>query len=216
MRTKDPTISDMYAFDAFITTPGVRDGLLESIGTNQNVFVESNDEGNEMVLYRTSWGEAVPIGKPLQLAAGPAQTQVDAAMPSDVSAADEQAYGQMKELTPTMRQRLAEFLQGGFEKLGADRVNARKRAQTLIGGPSSNLPLTLGLADIVPYLGSALQIEEGVHMAGEAAESAKGGNIGMAALQAGGAAVNMLPGVAPTVRATKAVRKQIKEAGTHQ
>jgi len=210
MRTKDPTISELYAFDMFITTPGVRDGLLESVGTNRDVFIDKNDEGNEMVFYRTSCGESVPIGKPVQVAAGPAQTMTDAAeqMPS--------SQDQLKELTPTVRQRLADFLQGGFEKMGANRSDARKRAQSLIGGPSSNLPLNIGLADIVPYLGTGLQFEESVHLAGEAVESAKAGSLGTAALQAGGAAIGLAPGAAPTIKATKAIKKRINESGAQQ
>jgi hypothetical protein len=109
----------------------------------------------------------------------------------------------MKAYDPTVRERLASFLQAGFEGMGADRYKARQNAQTLLGGPSSNLPLNLGLADVVPFLGTGLQTEEAVRMGEEAVTSAKQGNYGTAALQAGGAVMGLVPGVAGTVKAAK-------------
>lgn len=90
----------------------------------------------------------------MQLAAGPSQTMSDAGG----------GMGEIKAYDPTVRERMAEFLQAGFERFGMDRFKARQRAQTMIGGPSSNLPLNLGLADVVPFLGTALQTEESVRM----------------------------------------------------
>jgi hypothetical protein len=109
---------------------------------------------------------------------------------------------------PTTREKLAEFLQAGFERFGMDRYKARQRAQTFLGGPSSNLPLNLGFADVVPFLGTALQTEEAVRMGGDAVTSAQQGNYGTAALQAGGAALGMVPGVVGTVKAGKALAKE--------
>lgn len=109
----------------------------------------------------------------------------------------------MKAYDPTVRERLASFLQAGFEGMGADRYKARQNAQTLLGGPSSNLPLNLGLADVVPFLGTGLQTEEAVRMGEEAVTSAKQGNYGTAAMQAGGAVMGLVPGVAGTVKAAK-------------
>jgi hypothetical protein len=110
---------------------------------------------------------------------------------------------EMKPYDPTVRERLASFLQAGFEGMGVDRYKARQNAQTLLGGPSSNLPLNLGLADVVPFLGTGLQTEEAVRMGGEAVTSAQQGNYGTAAMQAGGAVIGMVPGVAGTVKAAK-------------
>lgn len=133
------------------------------------------------------------------LAAGPSQTMSDAGG----------GRGEMRAYDPTTRERLASFLQAGFEGMGMDRVKARKNAQTLIGGPSSNLPLSLGLADVVPFLGTGLQTEEAVRMGGEAVESVKRGDLGTAALQAGGAALGLVPGAVGTVKAAKALPKNI-------
>ena len=120
----------------------------------------------------------------------------------------EQAYSgrypdSVQSFDPTMRQRLADYLQSSFEGLGMDRYKARQNAQTLIGGGSSNLPLNIGLADFVPYLGTGLQTEEAVNMGGESIQSAKQGNYGTAALQAGGAVFGLVPGAAGTIKATK-------------
>lgn len=110
---------------------------------------------------------------------------------------------EIKPYDPTVRERLAGFLQAGFEGMGVDRYKARQNAQTLLGGPSSNLPLNLGFADIVPFLGTGLQTQEAVRMGEDAATSAQQGNYGTAALQAGGAALGLVPGVAGTVKAAK-------------
>jgi hypothetical protein len=109
----------------------------------------------------------------------------------------------MKEYDPTVRERLASFLQAGFEGMGVDRYKARQNAQTLLGGPSSNLPLNLGFADVVPFLGTGLQTQEAVRMGEDAITSAQQGNYGTAALQTGGAVLGLVPGVAGTVKAAK-------------
>jgi hypothetical protein len=109
----------------------------------------------------------------------------------------------MEAFEPTTRQRLASFLQAGFEGMGVDRFRARQQAQSLIGGPSSNLPLTMGIADIVPFLGTGLQIEEGVEMGKEAKQAADRGNYGEAALLGTGAVLSVVPGAVPTVKALK-------------
>ena len=154
----------------------------------------------------------------MQLAAGPSQTVSDAGagrgsyagFDPRLDMANKGQQDQMRAYDPTTRERIASFLQAGFEGLGMDRYKARQNAQTLIGGGSSNLPLDMGLADIVPFLGTALQTEEAVNMGGEAVQSAKQGNYGTAALQAGGAVLGLVPGAAGTVKAAKAVAKATK------
>lgn len=122
-----------------------------------------------------------------------------------------QRQATMTDYDPTVRERMADFLQAGFEKFGMDRYKARQNAQTLMGGGSSNLPMNIGIADIVPFLGTALQTQEAARMGGEAVTSAQQGNIGTAAMQAGGAAVGMIPGVAGTVKAGKALAPKAGE-----
>ena len=150
-----------------------------------------------------------------EMAAAPEKPMAPGQRPGDILVAEVGSRGlpdfaysgnkpaEMKPYDPTVRERLASFLQAGFEGMGVDRYKARQNAQTLLGGPSSNLPLNLGLADVVPFLGTGLQTEEAVRMGGEAVTSAQQGNYGTAAMQAGGAVIGMVPGVAGTVKAAK-------------
>lgn len=70
MRTKQPTIEDIYNFDAFINTPGVRQGLLERASDGDpELAVEQTDDG-EGVYYTAPHGEQIPVGRPIQLAMG--------------------------------------------------------------------------------------------------------------------------------------------------
>lgn len=150
-----------------------------------------------------------------EVAAAPEKPMAPGQRPGDILVAEvgsrglpEQAYSgqkpaQMTAYDPTVRERLAGFLQAGFEGMGVDRYKARQNAQTLLGGPSSNLPLNLGLADVVPFLGTGLQTDEAVRMGEEAVYSAQAGNYGTAAMQAGGAAIGLLPGIGGTVKAAK-------------
>lgn len=153
----------------------------------------------------------------MQLAAAPTQVVSDAGggrgsyagFNPRMDAANKGQRDEMRAYDPTTRERIASFLQAGFEGLGMDRYKARQNAQTLIGGPSSNLPLDIGIADVVPFLGTALQTEEAVRMGGEAVESAKAGELGTAALQAGGAALGLVPGAAGTIKAAKALPQNL-------
>ena len=154
-----------------------------------------------------TFGEEVqPVDDPVLLAAGPSGTMTDAG--PGVGAG--RPVDTIKAIDPTMRQQLADFLQAGFERLGASRNTARKNAQTLVGGGSSNLPIGMGLADIVPFLGTALQTEEAVIAGGQAVEAAKRGDLGEAGVQAGMAAVGMIPGAVGTVKAAKGLAKGVK------
>jgi hypothetical protein len=154
-----------------------------------------------------TFGEEVqPVDDPVLLAAGPSGTMTDAG--PGIGAG--RPVDTIKAIDPTMRQQLADFLQAGFERLGASRNTARKNAQTLAGGGSSNLPIGMGLADIVPFLGTALQTEEAAIAGGEAVEAVKRGDLGEAGVQAGMAAVGMIPGAVGTVKGVRAAAKGAK------
>jgi hypothetical protein len=71
------------------------------------------------------------------------------------NAADEvmsRAYGRYepsaKEYKPSPKERISALGQEFLEKSGMGRQKARRTADTVIGGPSSNLPFNFGLADI--------------------------------------------------------------------
>jgi len=124
-------------------------------------------------------------------------------LPESAYSGEPPKYAQMSSYDPTVREQIAHKMQMWLEGMGVDRYKARQNAQTFMGGNSSNLPLTMGIADIIPYVGTALQTEEAARLASDAATSAKQGNYGTAAIQAGGAALGLIPGVAGTVQASK-------------
>lgn len=121
--------------------------------------------------------------------------------------ADVPITGEIKPYDPTVRERLSSGLQAGLEKLGVNRYKARQRADTLMGGPSSNLPLNIGLADFVPFLGTGLQTQEAVRGGEQAIEAAKRGDVVDAGVEGTFAALGLIPGAAGTVRAARALRR---------
>jgi hypothetical protein len=160
--------------------------------------------------------EPVEVAMPEQTAPGRQPGDVLLAEAGISRGMPEQAYtgrypDTIKAIEPTVRQRLADFLQSKFVDLGMDQYKARKNAQTLIGGPSSNLPLDIGLADFAPYLGTTMQMEESGQMLGDAVSSAKRGDYGTAALQTGGAALGLVPGTLSTIKATKQLAPKAAE-----
>ena len=108
----------------------------------------------------------------------------------------------IKPYDPTIRERLSEGLQAGLEKLGVGRYKARRGAQSITGGPSSNLPGGFGVADVVPFLGTAMATQEGVRNIGEAVEA--GDAVG-AGVEGAFAALGLIPGAASTIKAAKAM-----------
>lgn len=112
--------------------------------------------------------------------------------------------GEMKAYDPTIRERMADALQRGMEGLGGSRYKSRQNAQTLMGGPSSNLPINMGFADIVPFLGTALGVDEGARDLGHAYDAVKRGDYIDAAANTVGAAAGLIPGAAGTIKGAKA------------
>lgn len=113
--------------------------------------------------------------------------------------------GEMKAYDPTIRERMADALQRGMEGLGGSRYKARQNAQTLMGGPSSNLPINMGIADIIPFLGTALGVDEGARDLGHAYDAVKRGDYIDAAANTVGAAAGLIPGAVGTIKGAKAV-----------
>ncbi len=114
---------------------------------------------------------------------------------------------EMKPYDPTIRERMSSGLQSGLERLGMDRYKARQISQSLAGGQSSALPLSMGLADIVPGLGTALQTQEAVRGGEAAMQSAKEGDYIGAGVEAAFAGLGLLPGAAATGKVIKQSRK---------
>jgi len=122
----------------------------------------------------------------------------------------EGSTSQIRALDPTIRERLSSKLQQGIEGLGTDRYTARQHAQTFMGGDSSQLPLGIGAADFVPFLGTTMAVEEGVHGLGDAYDAAKRGDPIDAIASTVGAAAGLIPGGYSTVKAAKSALKKIK------
>lgn len=117
---------------------------------------------------------------------------------------------EMRAYDPTIRERMASALQGGMEGMGVNRYKARKHAQTVMGGESSNLPLGMGVADFVPFIGTTMGVEEGARDLGHAAEAVKRGDYIDAAGETAGAAMGLIPGGYSTYKAGKNMLKKIK------
>lgn len=126
--------------------------------------------------------------------------------------------GEIKPYDPTLRERLAAGLQAGLEKMGTDRYKARQRAQTVMGGPSSNLPMGLGLTDVAASVSapaalaaSPLYASEGVRDIKEAGESVKRGDYVGAGVDLAFGAMNVAPFVSGVTNlARRALRRPMQ------
>jgi len=205
------SIDDVYRLDYEMSTPGVRDGLLANAEKGgEDYEIIQDEDGFRGVFMRTTAG-LYPLGSlaPVQLAAAPTETMTDA-MPQGATVPQ---GPEIKAYDPTTREQISAFLQSGLEGVGVDRARARKISQSLIGGPSSNLPLSLGIADIVPFLGTALQTEEAVRLGEDAAQLAGQGKYAEAAISATGAAIGMIPGAVGTAQVAKKVAPTFRGSG---
>lgn len=137
MTMKPPTIDDIYMADAYLATPGVRQGLLEraSEGNDDEVMTEDTDDG-QVVYYRTPYGEMVPVGRPIMLAAGPSQTMTDAPAGATIGPLPQTTVEKALEQTGLTLEQAGRFL----HSLG----------QVQIPGTE----LRFSLADLVPFVGS--------------------------------------------------------------
>lgn len=140
--------------------------------------------------------------QPVQVAQASGATKSDA----PPAAAGTLQQAEMKAYDPTIRERLSAFLQAGFEGLGMERSQARKNAQTIMGGQSSGAPGGMGVADLVPFLGTTLQTQEAGRAFGNAKTLAEQGKYGDAAIEATVGAVGLIPGAAGTAKAIKATK----------
>jgi hypothetical protein len=139
MRSKQPTIEDIYMADAYITTSGVRQGLLERAaeGDDDEVITEDTDDG-QVVYYRTPYGEMVPVGRPVMLAAGPSETVTDAGPTVRVGRAGVQFR------PPSLRD-ITEPVAGMADMLAA---TGKGLLQGFVGLPGELEALTYGITEI--------------------------------------------------------------------
>jgi hypothetical protein len=229
---KPVTVDDIYMFDDYINIPGVREGLLARGLAGGEEFVTEDTDDGPAIYYRAPHGEMIGLGRPpapeqtepslegLQLAAGPSQTRTDApqgygqkqgavTLPIQQQQRELYSTGEATAVDPTTRERLAGFLTDSLVNLGADRYKARERVNSFIGGTSSRLPLNLGLADFVPFLGTFLQSEEAAILLGKAKEAAERGDIKTAAIEGVGGALGLIPGAVGTVKYGKKAAQEL-------
>ena len=119
---------------------------------------------------------------------------------------------EMREYQPTMRESAAARTQEALQGLGVERAGARRMAQTVLGGPSSNLPLGVGLVDLpllpsIPFLA-----EEGYRGTERAMSAAQRGDYGTAAMEYLGAATMLAPGVAVAPAVAREVKNVVGKA----
>lgn len=112
---------------------------------------------------------------------------------------------EMRPYNPTLREQTATLLQRGMERLGADRYKALQRAETLVGGPGSNLPLGMGFADILPFVGTTFQTQEAGRSLESAGQAAKRGDYVGAAVEGGLGALGLVPGALAVSRYARPV-----------
>jgi hypothetical protein len=233
--SKPVTVDDIYMFDDYISTPGVREGLLERAMAGEPDFIKEETDSGTAIYYRAPHGEIIGLGRPpavevaepslegLQLAAGPSQTRTDApqgfasaekatgvTLPIQQQQRELYATGEATAADKTNREKLASFLTDSMVNLGADRFKTRERVESFIGGASSRLPLNLGLADFVPFLGTFLQSEEAAILLGQAKKSAERGDVKSAVIEGVGGTLGLVPGAIGTAKLTK---KAVQELG---
>jgi len=119
----------------------------------------------------------------------------------------------------TTRDRLRDLLQGGMEKssvrvatnfaplINQLGISPESTAALLMGGDKSPLPLGLGVADFVPFLGTALGTEDAIQNLKEAKQSIKNDDYLGAGVDVAFGALGLIPGAAGTA---KYGRKAIK------
>jgi hypothetical protein len=103
----------------------------------------------------------------------------------------------MSEYEPTPRERISSLGSGMLEKVGIRRPIARRAADTIVGGPSSNIPGGWGAMDIAAFANPAVAMMQAPMFAAEAGQNYRQGNYGGAAMSALGA----LPLVGPIRKA---------------
>jgi hypothetical protein len=105
----------------------------------------------------------------------------------------------MSEYDPTPRERISSLGSNMLEKAGIRRHIARRAADTIVGGPSSNIPGGWGAMDIAAFVNPAVAMMQAPMFAAETGQNYRQGKYGDAAMSSLGA----LPLVGPIRKAYK-------------
>jgi hypothetical protein len=134
---------------------------------------------------------------------------------------DSNAPGEVRSVTPTVKERMASGLQSAMERAGSDRSKARQRAQTIVGGPNSRLPGGFGVADIGamvnPTVAAAMipvYAESAMHDLAGVPDALKRGDYVGAGVDTAFGLMDLIPAVGQGKQVAKGVAKGIKNAVT--
>jgi len=134
---------------------------------------------------------------------------------------DSKAPGEVRSVTPTVKERMASGLQAAMEAAGSDRYKARQRAQTIVGGENSRLPLGYGVLDIGamvnPTVAAAMipvYAESAMHDLANVPNALKRGDYIGAGVETGFGLMDLIPAVGQGKRVAKGVARGIKDAVT--
>jgi hypothetical protein len=134
---------------------------------------------------------------------------------------DSNAPGEVRSVTPTVKERMASGLQSAMEAAGSDRSKARQRAQTILGGPSSRLPGGFGVVDVGAMLNPTIAAgmipvyaESAMHDLAGVPDALKRGDYVGAGVDTAFGLMDLIPAVGQGKRVAKGVAKSIKDAVT--
>jgi len=134
---------------------------------------------------------------------------------------DNNAPGEVRSVTPTVKERIASGLQAAMEAAGSDRYKARQRAQTIVGGPNSRLPGGFGVADIGAMVNPVVAAgmmplygEEAIRNLANVPNALKRGDYVGAGVDTAFGLMDLIPAVGQGKKVVKDVAKGIKNAVT--
>jgi len=93
---------------------------------------------------------------------------------------------------PTIREHAIQATNWLQELFGGDPGSAETGSQRFWGGPRSNLPWGMGVADLTPFGGPA-NVQQGLNEGSAAATRGDYGNLALSGLQVGGGILDMIP-----------------------
>jgi hypothetical protein len=134
---------------------------------------------------------------------------------------DSNAPGEVRAVTPTVKERMASGLQAAMEAAGSDRYKARQRAQTIVGGENSRLPGGFGVADIGAMVNPVIAAgmiplygEEAIYNLAGVPKAIERGDIIGAGVDTAFGLMDLIPAVGQGKRVAKGVARGIKDAVT--
>jgi hypothetical protein len=159
-------------------------------------------------LFVAPRGSDVP-GKKLSKAAGGEVHMAGGGDPTSNFTLSDLVLGKEKHEPTTVRKRLTDelerLLSGSMSPQAVQRIT-----QTTMGGDKSMLPIGIGMADFVPFLGTGMGVEEAARDLPQVYEDLKNKQYLDAAIGAGFDAWGLLPGAAGTAAVGRAALRKAK------